>query len=86
MESDNYQTRLVSKNITSNIDDFRVVFDESTKYELKVETFTLACGQNFIEIFSLILALFYTFNVQYQKKLEGSLFLQNKNTTEGSAN
>ena len=77
MESDNYQPRLVSKDITSNIDDFSVLFEESTEYELKVETFTLAHGQNFIEIFGLMLASFYIFNVEYPKKLEGSLmFLQ----------
>ena len=77
MESDNYQTRLVSKDITSNIGDFSVLFEESTEYELKVETFTLARGQNFIEIFRLMLASFYIFIVEYPKKLEGSLmFLQ----------
>ena len=77
MESDNYQPRLVSKDITSNIDDFSVLFEESTEYELKVETFTLARGQNFIEIFRLMLASFYIFIVEYPKKLEGSLmFLQ----------
>ena len=77
MESDNYQPRLVSKDITSNIDDFSVLFEESTEYELKVETFTLARGQNFIEMFGLMLASFYIFNVEYPKKLEGSLmFLQ----------
>ena len=36
MESDNYQPRLVSKDINSNIDDVSVLFEESTKYELKV--------------------------------------------------
>ena len=50
---------------------------ENTEYELKVETFTLARGQNFIEMFGLMLASFYIFNVEYPKKLEGSLmFLQ----------
>ena len=77
MESDNYQPRLVSKDITRNIDDVCVLFEESTEYELKVETFTLARGQNFIEMFGLMLASFYIFNVEYPKKLEGSLmFLQ----------
>ena len=77
MESDNYQPRLVSKDITSNIDDFSVLFEESTEYELKVETFTLACGKNFIEMFGLMLVSFYVFNVEYPKKLEGSpMFLQ----------
>ena len=61
MESDNYQPRLVWKDITSNIDDFSVLFEESTEYELKVETFTLARGQNFIEIVGLMLASFYIF-------------------------
>ena len=64
MESDNYQPRLVSKDITRNIDDVCVLFEESTEYELKVETFTLARGQNFIEIFDLMLASFYIFNVE----------------------
>ena len=68
MESDNYQPRLVSKDITSHIDDFDVLFEESTEYELKVETFTLARGQNFIEMFGLMLASFDIFNVQYPKK------------------
>ena len=77
MESDNHQSRLVSKDITSNIDDFSVLFEESTEYELKVETFTLARGQNYIEMFGLILALFYIVNAQYPKKLERWLFLQN---------
>ena len=44
MESDNYQPRLVLKDIKSNINDFSILFEESTKYEVKVETFTLACG------------------------------------------
>ena len=35
MESNNYQPRLVSKYITSNIDDFSVLFEESTEYEFK---------------------------------------------------
>ena len=64
MESDNYQPRLVSKDMTRNIDDVCVLFEESTEYELKVETFTLARGQNFIEIFDLMLASFYIFNVE----------------------
>ena len=76
MESDNYQPRLVSKNNTSNIDDFSVLFEESTGYELKVETFTLVLGQNFIEMFGLMPALFYIFNVEYPKKLEGSLMFR----------
>ena len=67
MGSDNYQPRLVSKDIMSDIDDFSVLFEENTEYELKVETFTLARGQNFIEMFSLMLASFYIFNVQSQK-------------------
>ena len=53
------------------------LFEESSEYELKVATFTLTRGQNFIEMFSLMLASFYIFNVEYPKKLEGSLmFLQ----------
>ena len=36
MESDNYQPRLVSKDIKSNIDDVSVLFEESSGYELKV--------------------------------------------------
>ena len=36
MESDNYQPRLVSKDIKSSIDDVRVLIEESTEYELKV--------------------------------------------------
>ena len=78
MGSDNYQPRLVSKDIMSDIDDFSVLFEENTEYELKVETFTLARGQNFIEMFSLMLASFYIFNVQYPKKLEGSLLFFQK--------
>ena len=62
----------------SDIDDFSVLFEENTEYELKVETFTLARGQNFIEMFSLMLASFYIFNVQYPKKLEGSLLFFQK--------
>ena len=77
MERGNYQPQLVSKDITSNIDDVSVLFEESTEYELKVETFTLARGQNYIEMFGLILALFYIVNAQYPKKLERWLFLQN---------
>ena len=76
MESDNYQPRLVSKNNTSNIDDFSVLFEESTECELKVETFTLVLGQNFIEMFGLMPASFYIFNVEYPKKLEGSLMFR----------
>ena len=53
MESDNYQPRLVSKDITSNIYNVSVIFKESTQYELKMETFTLTHGQNFIEMFAL---------------------------------
>ena len=91
MESDNCLQRLVSKGIKSSI-------DESTEYELTVETFTLARGEKFLEMFVLILASLYVYwihVVQYPKKLEGSpMFLQkflfgnrlwNKNTTEGSA-
>ena len=91
MESDNCLQRLVSKGIKSSI-------DESTEYELTVETFTLARGQKFLEMFVLILASLYVYwihVVQYPKKLEGSpMFLQkflfgnrlwNKNTREGSA-
>ena len=98
MESDNCLQRLVSKDIKSSIDDVSVLFEESTEYELRVETFTLARGQNFLEMFVLILASLYVYwihIVQYPKKLEGSpMFLQkflfgnrlwNKNTTEGSA-
>ena len=77
MESDNHQSRLISKDITSNIDDFSVLFEESTEYELKVETFTLARGQNCIEMFGLILASLFIVNAQCPKKLERSLFLQN---------
>ena len=77
MESDNHQSRLVSKDITSNIDDFSVLFEESTEYESKVETFTLARGQNCIEMFGLILASLFIVNAQCPKKLERSLFLQN---------
>ena len=36
MESDNYEPRLVSKDIKSNIDDVIVLFEESNRYELKV--------------------------------------------------
>ena len=36
METDNYQSQLVSKDVESSIDDVSVLFDESTKYELKV--------------------------------------------------
>ena len=36
MESDNYQPRLVSKDIKSNINHVSVLFEESTEYELKV--------------------------------------------------
>ena len=56
MESDNYWSRLVPKAITNNIDDVSVLLKESTEYELKVEAFTLARGQNFIEMFVLMLA------------------------------
>ena len=78
MESDSHQSRLVSKDITSNIDDFSVLFEESTEYESKVETFTLARGQNCIEMFGLILASLFIVNAQCPKKLERSLmFLQN---------
>ena len=94
MESDNYQPRLVLKDIKSNIDYFSILFEESTKYEVKVETFTLACGQNFIEIFSLMLASFYIFNVEYPPKIGriANVFAKvslgnmqwNKNTTEDS--
>ena len=77
MESNNYQPRLVSKDIPSNIDDFSVLFEESTEYELKVGTFTLVRAQNFTEKFGLMLASFYIFNVQYQKKFDRALiFLQ----------
>ena len=51
MESDNYQPRLVSKDITSIIVSVRFLLEESTEYELKVETFTRAHEQNFIETF-----------------------------------
>ena len=51
MESDNYQPRLVSKDITSIIVNVRFLLEESTEYELKVETFTRAYEQNFIEMF-----------------------------------
>ena len=40
--------------------------------------FTLARGQNFIEIFGLMLASLYIFNVRYPKKLEGSLMILQK--------
>ena len=46
MESNNYQPRLVSNNITRNIDDVCILFKESSKYELKMETFTLARWQS----------------------------------------
>ena len=36
MESKNYQPRLVSKDIKSNIDDVSILIEESTEYELKV--------------------------------------------------
>ena len=36
METDNYQSQLVSKDVESSIDDVSVLFDESTEYELKV--------------------------------------------------
>ena len=54
MESDNCLQRLVSKGINSSI-------DESTEYELTVETFTLARGQKFLEMFVLILASLYVY-------------------------
>ena len=68
MERGNYQPQLVSKDITSNIDDVSVLFEESTEYELKVETFTLASGQIFM--FVLMLASLYVYwihIVQYPK-------------------
>ena len=52
MESDNYQPRLVSKDITSIIVNVSFLLEESTEYELKVETFTQAHEQNFIEMFA----------------------------------
>ena len=61
MESDNCLQRLVSKDIKSSIDDVSVLFEESTEYELRVETFTLARGQNFLEMFVLILASLYVY-------------------------
>ena len=82
MESNNYQPRLVSKDIPSNIDDFSVLFEESTEYELKVGTFTLVRGQNFIEMFGLMLASFYIFNAQYQKKLGRALILAERNLSD----
>ena len=36
MEIENYQPRLVSKDIKSNINQVSVLFEESTEYELKV--------------------------------------------------
>ena len=48
MESD-YQSRLGSKDITSNIDGVSVLFEGNTEYELKMETFTLIRGQIFID-------------------------------------
>ena len=36
METDNYQSQLVSKDVESSIDDVSVLFDKSTDYELKV--------------------------------------------------
>ena len=36
METDNYQSQLVSKDVENSIDDVSVLFDESIEYELKV--------------------------------------------------
>ena len=90
MGSDNYQPRLVLKDIMSAIDDFSVLFEENIEYELKVETFTLARGQNFIEMFGLMLASFY--NTEKTGRIT-DVFVKvsfrnrrwNKNTAKGSA-
>ena len=64
--------------MTSDITDYSTIFDEISEYELKIETFTLAHGKDFVEMFGLILASCYVFNVHYPKKLERSLLFFRK--------
>ena len=78
MESGNFQPRLISKNVISDITDYSTLFDENSEYQLKIETFTLAHGKDFVETFGLMLASFYVFNVRYPRKLEGSLLFFQK--------
>ena len=77
VEADHFQPRLTCKKLSQNNGDFSVLIDDDVEFELKIETFTLAHGKDFIRMFALLLASFYIFNVEYPKKLEATMvFLQ----------
>ena len=57
--------------------DMNVVSEENTSYHIMVERFCLTSTKDFIKAFGVLMALFYAFNLEYAKKVEGSfIFVQ----------
>ena len=57
--------------------DINVSSEENTSYHIMVERFRLTSTKDFIKTFGVLMASFYVFNLEYTKKVEGSLiFIQ----------
>ena len=60
----------------SDISDIEFLADAS-RFDVLIERFQSASSEDFIRAFAILMASFYVFNVEYPKKLEGTLiFIQ----------
>ena len=57
----------------SDISDIEFLADAS-RFDVLIERFESASSEDFIRAFAILMASFYVFNVEYPKKLEGTLF------------
>ena len=70
------QPRFRYNTLISDISDIEFLTDAS-RFDVLIERFQIASSKDFIRAFAILMASFYAFNVEYPKKLEGTLiFIQ----------
>ena len=62
----------------SDISDIEFLADAS-RLDVLIERFQTASSKDFFRAFAILMASFYVFNVEYPKKLEGTLIFIQKN-------
>jgi len=71
--TDNVYPRLICNKLKSQTDDLSLVLDDSSVFDVVVESEIIAHCDNFLDAFIVLLACYYVFNLAYPKKLEGTL-------------
>ena len=61
------ESRLVCSTLKSRQDEITSILDENSKFIVTVENITMATSNDFVHAFTLMVASYYIFNLQYRK-------------------